>query len=72
MVILKCTRDDFCCRCRSRIDQDNNGQAVGVITLFGKIAFGIALVATALRDDLAIIDEGIRNLDSFVEQATGV
>ncbi len=53
MLILKRARDDLGGRGRPGIDQHDDRQALRIIAGLGIIALNIALVAAALRNDLA-------------------
>ena len=60
MLVLQRAGDDFGGRGGARIDQHDYWQALRVIAGLGIIAFDIALVAAALRHDLAAFQDHIR------------
>ena len=72
MLLLQCPCDDLGGRSRARIDQYNDGQAVGEVAFPCEIAFDVTAIATALRNDFATIEERVGNFDSFIEQTAGI
>ena len=57
---------------RAGIDQHDHRQAVRQVARLGVEALDVALLAAALGHDLALLEEGVADLDRLVEQAAGV
>ena len=71
-VVLQRAGDDLGRRGAAGVDQDDDRQAVRHVARLGVEAFDVVLVAAALGDDLAALEEGVADLDRLVEQAAGV
>src|SRR5262245_17963116 len=72
LVILQRAGDDFRRRGRAAVDQDDDRLALGDVAGPGVEALGLVGVAAAGRDDLALLEEGIRHRNGLVEQAARV
>ena len=71
-MVLERAGDDLGRRGAAGVDQHDDRQAVGHVARLGVEALDIVLVAAALGDDLAAVEEGVADLDRLVEQAAGV
>ena len=71
-VILQRPGDDLGCGGAADVRQDDDGQAVCHVSRLGIIALDIVLFAPALGNDLTAVEEGVANLDRFVERAARI
>ena len=72
MVILKGASDDLRRRGRAAIDQDDDGLSVRDVTAMRVVALRIFGVAAACRNHFARRQQIVGNLDSLVQQSTGI
>eukprot|EP01136_Pigoraptor_vietnamica_P040559 Opistho-1_new@12604 len=72
VMILERARDDFRRRSGAGIDQHDQRQSAGKIVGLGVPAFDVRLVAAALRDDLAMLKEGVGDFDRLAEQPAAI
>src|SRR3546814_4127775 len=71
-MVLGRAGDDLGGRGAAGVDQHDDRKAVRGVARPGIIAFDVALLAAALGDDLAMLQEGVGQADRLVEQAAGV
>src|SRR4051812_22814174 len=71
-MILQRAGDDFRSRCRAAVDEYDNRLALGQIARMRGAALSFFGIAATRRDDLAALEEGVRNGDSFFKQAAGI
>src|SRR5262249_51685542 len=72
LVILQRTGHDFRRRGRAAVHQHDDRLALGHVAGTGVEALGLLAVAAAGRDDLAALEEGVRDCDRLVEQTARV
>ena len=72
MMVLQSPGNNLRSRSRTRVDQDNDRQAIGRIAAFGKIAFDIGLAAAALRHNFAARQEHVGHIYRFIQQTAGI
>src|SRR3546814_20815649 len=71
-MVLERAGDDLGGRGAAGVDQHDDRKAVRGVARPGIIAFDVALLAAALGDDLAMLQEGVGTADRLVAQAAGV
>src|SRR5262249_18906412 len=72
LVILQRTGNDFRGRSRAAIDQHDQRLALGQIARVGVVALGLLSITATGRDDLAPVEEPIRDRNRLIEQATRI
>jgi hypothetical protein len=68
-VILQRTGDDFRGRSRTAVDQDDQRLALGQVARPGVEALGFLGIAATCRNDLAPIEERVRDRDRLIQEA---
>jgi hypothetical protein len=71
-VVLKRVGDDFRSRSRTAVDQDDDRLALGQIARPGVEALGLLGITAAGGDDLALVQERIRDRNRLIEQAARI
>ena len=66
-MVLQCTGDDFRGRSRAAIDQDDDRLAFGQVARPGVEALRLLGIAAAGRDDLALVQERVRDRNRLIE-----
>ena len=72
LLILQRTGDDFRGRSRTAVDQDDDRLALSQIARVGIEALGLLGITAAGGDDLALVQERIRDRNRLIEQATRI
>jgi len=66
-LILQRTSDDFRGRSRTAVDQDDDRLALSQIARVGIEALGLLGITAAGEDDLALVQERIRDRNRLIE-----
>src|SRR5204863_8776392 len=72
LVVLQRPGDDFRRRRRTAVDQEDHWLALGEVARPRVEALGFLGIAAAGRDDLTLVEEGVRDRNRLVEQAAGI